>query len=261
VKIRAMLLPCGLLLALASAASAQSVSSPPPSPSAPAAVEPPATPNSPAALDPPPPAAALNAPAPPSEPGMPPQRVVAMVRASGFDPIGRPVRHGNLYVQRAVDANAVEYRLVIDSLTGRTVSVRPIGMFGPYATGPAYGPYEPYPPYRRVFGRYFGPPSDDYGFGRRLPRPPRNVPQARVSPTQPSASAPQPSASAPQPGTTAQAPLPRPKPYVMEATGSIPADSPKAPQKSAETQKAPDQPKALPQHNGAAAMPPVAPLD
>jgi hypothetical protein len=50
----------------------------------------------------------------------------------------------------------------------------------------------------------------------------------------------------------------------MEATGSIPIDSPHspAPQKTPEPQKAPAPPAPAPQtDNGAAAMPPVAPLD
>jgi len=234
VTIRALLLPCGLLLALASAASAQSVNAPPP------AIDPPATAN----VAPPPP------PAPPSQAGLPPQRIVGMVRASGFDPIGRPVRHGNLYAQRAIDPNGVEYRLVIDSLTGRFVSVRAVGIAGPYAAA-GYGPYPPPPP--QLYGRYFPPPES--GFGYRSPRPPRNVPNAHLPPPQPPANASTP--PRPQPSTTAQAPLPRPKPYVMEATGSIPADSPKTPAPP----KTSEPPKPAAQANGAVEMPPVAPLN
>ncbi len=254
VTIRALLLPCGVVLALASAASAQSPSPPPtlatpPATQTPPAVNAPAPPSTPANPIPP---AALN------QPGMPPQRVAALVRRSGFDPVGHPVRRGNLYVQRAIDPDAIEYRLIIDALTGRMVSIRPVGVPGPYAAAPAYGPYPP--PYRPVYGRYFAPPPDDYGFGYGAPRPPRAVPHAKLPPPQPQPSAPapqpQPSASAPapkpQPSASAQAPLPRPKPYVMEATSSISVDAPKAP----EPQKSP-----APQDNGAAAMPPVAPLE
>jgi hypothetical protein len=236
VTIRALLLLGGMSLALASAASAQSASPPPPTPS------PPATVASPAPAD-----------APAAQPDLPPQRIAAMVRAHGFHPIGPPVRHGNLYVQRALDPDDMEYRVVIDSLTGRTLSVRPVGIAGPYAYGP--GPYGP-PPYRPV--RYFGaPPSDDYGFGYGRPRPPRAVPTARLAPpqTQP--------VQQPQPSPSAQAPLPRPKPYVAEATGSIPTDSPASPatEKTPEPPKTPAPPKAAPQATGAGAMPPVAPLD
>jgi hypothetical protein len=273
VTIRTLLLLGGVSLALASVASAQSVSPPAANPNALPALDAPATvpasPPPPAVMSAPPTA---NVPAAQNQPGMPPQRIRAMVRASGFDPIGPPVRHGNLYVQRALDPNAVEYRVVIDPLTGRTLSVRPMQVAGPYAYGP--GPYRPYPPpYRAAYGRYYGPPPDDFGYGYGAPHPPRNVPMARLSPPQttlPPPSQPQqpPQQQAhplppPQPSTTAQAPLPRPKPYVMEATGSIPIDSakPLAPQKTPEPEKAPEPPAAAPPSNGAAALPPVAPLD
>ena len=227
-----LLLVGGMSLALASAASAQSAG-PPPSPSPPQTI----------ASPPAPPPAAATAPA--TQPGLPPQRITAMVRGHGFNPIGPPVRHGNLYMQRALDPDDMQYRLVIDSVTGRMLSVQPVGMAGPYAYGG--GPYGP-PPYRTA--RFFGPPEDGFGYGR--PRPPRAVPNAR--PTQPAQQ------SQPQPSTTAQAPLPRPKPYVAEATGSIDSPAPPAPQKAPEAQKTPA-PKAAPQVTGAGAMPPVAPLD
>jgi hypothetical protein len=245
VKICALLLLGGV--SLASVASAQSpASNPPPALEAPATV--PASPP------------VANAPATVSNPGLPPQRVHAAVRASGFDPIGPPVRRGNLYVQRALDPNAVEYRVVVDSLTGRTLSVRPMRLAGPYAYGPP--PYRPYPPpYRPAYGRYYGPPPDDFGYG--APHPPRNIPTARLTPPQPPAPPQPPQSRQPPPSTTAQAPLPRPKPYVMESTGSIPIDSPKplASQKTPEPRKAPEPPAAAPSSNGAAALPPVAPLD
>jgi hypothetical protein len=258
VTIRALLLLGGVSLALAGGASAQSVNAPA-GPIPPAALDPPATAPAPppAALSAPP---TVTAPAALNQPGMPPQRVRAIVRASGFDPIGPPVRRGNLYVQRALDPNAIEYRLVIDPLTGRTLSVRPMRVPGPYAYGPA-----PYRPYRPVYGRYYGPPPDDFGYGYGAPHPPRNIPTARLAPPQAQPQQqPQPQSQQlppPQPSTTAQAPLPRPKPYVMEATGSIPIDAPQspAPQKTPEPQKTSGTP--APQNNGAAAMPPVAPLD
>jgi hypothetical protein len=198
-----LLLLCGLTLAFASAASAQPVNSPL------------------------------------YDAAMPPYRVLALMRATGFEPVGHPVRVGDVYRLRALDPNNIEYLLILDARTGRTVSVREIGMPGPYAAMPAYGPYR-----GPVYGRVFAPPADDDGFPYASPRPPRDVPHARPQP---------------QPSNSAQAPLPRPRPYVMEATGSIPADAPKAPapQKTPAPQKAPDPP----HDNGGAAMPPVAPLD
>jgi hypothetical protein len=252
VTIRALLLLGGTSLAFASAASAQSAGPPPPTPSPPATIASPSPPaDVPAGQTPQ--AAAI---APAAQAGLPPQRIAAMVRARGFHPIGHPVRHGNLYVQRALDPDDMEYRVVIDSLTGRTLSVRPMGMAGPYAYGP--GPYGP-PPYRPA--RYYGPPPDGFGFGHGTPRPPRAVPTARLAPP-PTQPAEQPRQHA-QPGASAQAPLPRPKPYVAEATGSIPIDAPAspAPQKTSEPDKTPEPAKAAPQGNGAAELPPIAPLD
>lgn len=234
-KLRTLLLACGASLALAGIASAQS-SMPG---SMPAPTRPEAMPAGYAAL--------------------PPYRIARMVRASGFAPLFRPMRQGDTYVLRALDRNDVEYRLVIDAYTGRTMSVRATGH-----GGPGYGPYR-----GPVYGRIFGPRDDryddGYGFGGpRPPVPPRVVPHPR--PAQANA---QPNPAAPAAGSTT--PLPRPRPYVVEATGSIPIES----SKSAEPQKTPPAPENpvpaqpapaaapadTPHNNGGAAMPPVAPLD
>ena len=259
--IRALLLLGGVSLALAGVAAAQSVNPPAAVSNPPAAVDAPVAPAAPPALSAPP----ASVPAAASQPGVPPQRLRTMMRASGFDPVGPPVRHGDLVVQRAIGPNDIEYRLVIDPLTGRTVSVSPMRVAGPYG-GPAYYGPRPYypPPYRPAYGRYWGPPSD-YGF-RGAPRPPRAVPTATAHLAAPQSEPPtqsQPGAAAQpsHPNPAAQAPLPRPKPYVMEATGSIPADSPQRlpAQKTAESRTPPATP--APHDNGAAAMPPIAPLD
>jgi hypothetical protein len=251
VKLRTLLLACGASIALAGIASAQS-----PMPMS--------APTRPEAMR-------------PGYPPLPPYRIARMARASGFDPLFRPMRQGDTYVLRALDRNDVEYRLVIDAYTGRTMSMRATGRGGP-GYGPDRGP---------VYGRIFGPRDDRYdGYGSGGPRPPvppRVVPHAHPSQanTQPSA---QPSAQpSPQPSPPAQAaapasgsttPLPRPRPYVMEATSSIPVE----PSKSAEPQKTPPAPPApenpvpaqpapaappadTPHNNGGASMPPVAPLD
>ncbi len=232
-KFRMLLLVGGAALALVGVASAQA---PAPAPTA------------------------APVPARPAYPALPPGRIAVIVRASGFDPLFRPMRQGDTYVLRALDHNEVEYRLVLDAYTGRTISIHALGggpyaarsgpyYPGPYRGGPAYGPYR-----GPVYGRLFGP---DNPYGPR-PLPPRDVPQVR----------PPQAAKATQPLT----PLPRPRPYVMEATSSIPADAPKP----AEPQKTPPPPPApqapvtaappapptdAPPNNGGAAMPPVTPLD
>jgi hypothetical protein len=249
VKLRTLLLACGASLALAGIASAQS---------------------------------SMPGPMPRGYPALPPGRIAAMVRASGFDPLFRPMRQGETYVLRALDRSDVEYRLVIDAYTGRTMSARATGARPGY--GPNSGP---------VYGRIFGPRDDRYDDGYGAPRPP--LPPRVVSHPRPSQPSTQPSsqpstqpsaqpstqpgtatqATAPAPGDTAQAPLPRPRPYVMEATSSIPADAPKSaePQKTpppppapqnpvpATPPAAPASPIAPPPDNGGASMPPVTPLD
>src|ERR1700722_8502949 len=99
VRIRTLLLVCTAALALTSAAAAQS---PGPAPA-------------------------------PAYGALPPVRIAAIVRAAGFDPLFRPMRQGDTYVLRALDRNEVEYRLVIDAFTGRTISIRATGDSRPYA--------------------------------------------------------------------------------------------------------------------------------
>jgi hypothetical protein len=219
-------------------------------------------------------AASAQAPAP-GYGALPPFRIAALVRAAGFDPLFRPMRQGDTYVLRALDRNEVEYRLVIDAYTGRTISIRATGEPGSYARvyrgGPAYGPAP-------MYGRVFGPDDDRYGPHYGAPRPP--PPQLRTPQTSKATPAPAPAPSkptqlaTPEPNKTNETPLPRPRPYVMEATSSIPADAPKSADKVAEPQNTPPPPSAaaanpppaappadMPQNNGGASMPPVTPLD
>jgi hypothetical protein len=112
---------------------------------------------------------------------------------------------------------------------------------------PAYDPRD-----APVYGRIFGPP--EAGFGS--PRPPGNVPAAPGVQSAPSAASVANAANVkPQEKAAARAPLPRPRPYVVEATGSVPiaADTPAVPASPA--------PEAAPKPNGGESMPPVAPLD
>ena len=251
VKIRALLLACTAALALTSAASAQSLGPAP-------------------------------GPAYPGNGALPPFRIAAIVRAAGFAPLFRPMRQGDTYVLRALDRNEIEYRLVIDAYTGRTMSIRETGEPGPYARvyrgGPAYGPYGGPSP---MYGRVFGPDDDRSGPRYGAPRP-TLPPQVRPPQTTKATPVPPPAPSKPtqlampEPNKTPQAPnetpLPRPRPYVAEATSSIPADAPKAePQNTspppaaapnpAPAPAAPPAPPADAPPNGGASLPPVTPLD
>jgi hypothetical protein len=181
--------------------------------------------------------------------GLPPHEIFAMVRSSGFDPVSRPVRSGRTFTLRAFDRYDLELNLVVDARTGRVLSAnevaapRDAARRGPM---PAYDPRD-----APVYGRIFGPP--EAGFGS--PRPPGNVPA--VPSVQSVPSAPSVANVKPQEKAAARTPLPRPRPYVVEATGSVPvaADAP-----AVQTNPAPAT-ETAPKPNGGALMPPVAPLD
>jgi hypothetical protein len=160
---------------------------------------------------------------------LPPYEILTIIRSTGFEPIGRPVRNGQTYVLRAVDAYDLEVRLVVDARTGRILSAAeaPARYAVPYRGAPPYDPSD-----APVYGRIFGTPMIDDGFGPV--RPPASVPAGR-------------------PQTGAAAPLPRPRPYVLDATGSI--GSQPAP-KNSEAQKDSGASK-----DAGTSMPPVAPLE
>jgi hypothetical protein len=171
--------------------------------------------------------------------GLPPHEILARVRSSGFDPVSRPLRSGRTFTLRALDRYNLELNLVVDAHSGRVLSANE-AVAPRYAArrGPAYGPYEA-PVYARIFG------SPEAGFGS--PRPPRTVPGAQGVPRGANVK--------PQENAAASAPLPRPRPYVVEATGSVPAaaDTPVA--------QANPAPETSPKPNGGESMPPIAPLD
>jgi hypothetical protein len=54
---------------------------------------------------------------------LPPNEIVAMVRSSGLEPVGRPIRQGPAYALRAVDPTGEEVRVVVDAHKGRIVKV------------------------------------------------------------------------------------------------------------------------------------------
>jgi hypothetical protein len=169
--------------------------------------------------------------------GLPLPEVLARVRSSGFDPVSRPLRSGQTFTLRALDRYDLELNLVVDARTGRVLSANEVAA-PRYAArrGPAYGPYDG-PVYARIFG------SPEAGFGS--PRPPRTVPGAQGGPSVANVK--------PQDQAAASTPLPRPRPYVVEATGSVPA--------AADTPVAQAKPAPAPETNGGASMPPIAPLD
>lgn len=133
---------------------------------------------------------------------LPPYEVAAIVRSTGLEPLGRPVRQGQTYAVRAVDDAGEEVRVIVDARLGRIVKVVPL--------------MEP---------RYAMPLLRPPAFGRP-PRPVAMVPDGGIEGpllNGPGAGGLGPTAGAPhEPPAPAGPPLPRPRPKVA-ATESPPA--------------------------------------
>jgi hypothetical protein len=128
---------------------------------------------------------------PPSGPpgAMAPYEIIAMLRSTGFDPIGQPIRRGPNYLLRAIDERDREVNLVISARSGDILSVTPMqtaSRIPPTSPGVTMGPYERMPPgYIPPGGpRGYGAPITDDddealpppGFGYNAPRPPGAMP-------------------------------------------------------------------------------------
>jgi hypothetical protein len=153
--------------------------------------------------------AGLAQPGPPPYPGtvypgegmiLPPYEVAAIVRSTGLEPLGRPVRQGQAYAVRAVDEAGEEVRVIVDARLGRIVKVIPL-MEPRYAM----------PLLRPPFGR--------------PPRPVAMIPDNGIE--GPEFNGPgvgRPAGAPHEPAAQAGPPLPRPRPKVA-STDSPPATS------------------------------------
>jgi hypothetical protein len=197
---------------------------------------------------------------------MPPYEILTMVRSTGFDPIGQPVRRGPNYVLRAIDDTDREVNLVINARTGDILSVTPIQTASRMPPGVSMGPYERMPPgYVPPGGRgsYSLPDTDDdeddvpprnYG----APRPPGAVPGPLP---RSSNAAPPPRGGAMQPDDDEASPpsrsgAPNVIPADPDRNGVLPPPPERFPQRVAPA--APPKPK--PVTRAAAAPPKAAPL-
>jgi len=168
--------------------------------------------------------AGLAQPGPPPYPGtvypgegmiLPPYEVAAIVRSTGLEPLGRPVRQGQAYAVRAIDEAGEEVRVIVDARIGRIVKVIPLmepryampllrppygrpprpvamipdnGIEDPEFNGPGVG--------GSAAGRPAGAPHEPAAqAGPPLPRP-----RPKVASTEPPAAAPVPGAGASQDG-------------------------------------------------------------
>jgi len=130
---------------------------------------------------------------------LPPMEVTAIVRESGFSPLGIPQQRGLVYTISVIDRGGDDGRLVIDARSGRIIRFIPATRMGDNFNGDldlAYGPVGPLPP----------PTNSSY---RRAPRPPLPIPHVASRSTaplpkashvaRPEAAPPQPSAAAAKP--------------------------------------------------------------
>jgi hypothetical protein len=97
---------------------------------------------------------------------LPPMEVAAIVRESGFLPLGIPQQRGLVYTISVIDRGGDDGRLVVDARSGRIIRFIPAYRLGDDFNGDfdtAYGPVGPLPP----------PINSSF---RRAPRPPLPIP-------------------------------------------------------------------------------------
>jgi hypothetical protein len=152
---------------------------------------------------------------------LPPYEVTAIVRSTGLEPLGRPVRQGQAYAVRAVDEAGEEVRVIVDARLGRIVKVIPL--------------MEP---------RYAVPLLRPPAFGRP-PRPLAMVPDGGIEGPEFNAPGPgglaagRPAGAPHEPAAQAGPPLPRPRPKVAatEFQAAKPVPGAGAPQDGAKETK------------------------
>jgi hypothetical protein len=99
--------------------------------------------------------------------GLPPQRILTILRSTGLDPLGPPMRRGPNYVMRAIADNDRPVRVVINARSGHILSVTPVEIESrvpPPRGGVSMGDYQRMPP------GYV--PSDSYRSDSYRPTPP-----------------------------------------------------------------------------------------
>ena len=104
---------------------------------------------------------------------LPPPEIYAIVRQSGFSPLGIPHQRGLVYIIAVIDRGGDDGRLVIDARTGRIIRFMPAYRMGDNFSEDMTATYSP-----------VGPPP--ISAVRGPPRPPLPIPGARVASRTPS---------------------------------------------------------------------------
>jgi len=171
---------------------------------------------------------------------LPPQEVYAIVRESGFSPLGIPRQRGFIYTISVIDRGGDDGRLVIDARTGRIIRFVPAYRMGdnlnedmmpPYPYGPSYGPPGPPPPVSNMRG-VAPPPVSEPRMASRTPQvplpkaaPPRAV-EAKPPAAKPVPAPAQQSAAVQVKPADAPTPPPAASPPAAEAKPAAPALQP-----------------------------------
>jgi hypothetical protein len=195
---------------------------------------------------------------------LPAYEILTIVRSTGLDPLGAPIRHGTSYVLRAIDVGGEEVRVVVDARTGRIQSID-LADAGPRGAPPriAHAPYPFYeaPPYfGRPRFRVLPPDFDDEEF---MPMPPGiETDEWRPRPRAAPPAAARPPAARSAAVTPVRPPLPRPRPATAAAVRSTPVVAPQVPAAApkaapAEVQAAPKPSRPAPEPLSKPSTPPV----
>jgi hypothetical protein len=133
---------------------------------------------------------------------LPPQEVYAVLRETGFSPLGIPRLRGSIYVIAAVDRSGDDGRLFIDARSGRILSFMPAYQMGENYRedlGSAYGAYAPQAaaPLPAARGVPRPPASIPHVASRAVPMPQPMPPAAAAPKALPPAAAAQPAEPAP----------------------------------------------------------------
>jgi hypothetical protein len=156
---------------------------------------------------------------------LPAAEVYAIVRESGFSPLGIPQQRGLVYTISVIDRGGDDGRLVIDARSGRIIRFMPAYRMGDNVNDDlnvAYGPVGPLPPVQSNY--------------RRVPRPPLPVPHVASRTALPKAPGAKPAAPA------AQQSAATPKP--AEAQPSLPSATVGVAKPSVQLQPTQEMPKA-----------------
>jgi len=197
---------------------------------------------------------------------LPPHEILTIVRSTGLDPLGQPIRRGPNYVLRAIGSDDREVRVVVNARHGDIVRIVPIMSASRLPPDATMGPYErmnsyePTPPNGYIAPgprRYGAPPPVVYeedAPGGFAPRPPGTVPQGR-----PSSSAVPPPVITATPSDGADAP---PSADPRDITSTEPSDGllPPPPERFPQRAPPPTAAKPKPVKRAVAAIPKVAPL-